>query len=281
MLFWGASWVNAKFLSEFISAQELIVYRYGITVLTLIPVLLFLKLSFKINFKNFIVALVSSVFLITYSIFYFDGVKYGTAGLGGAFVTTLTPILTFILTAIFINKFFRMRDVFALILGVIGVLLILNIFTFTIDDILVKSNLYFILASASWSIMTLNNTKLRAINPLIFTFHTYICVFVLSIFITDFNSGNIFEFNYIFWTNLLILSIGGTTFATSIYFISITKLGADKASSFIFLVPFSAIFLSFLFLGERVYIGTIAGTILTIIAIFILNHASRPLRKSS
>ncbi len=274
MFFWGFSWVNAKFLSEFISAQELIVYRYGITVFTFMPVLFFLKLSFKINLKSFILALISSIFLITYSIFYFDGVKYGTAGLGGAFVTTLTPILTFIISSLFIHRFFRIRDMFALVLGMIGVLLILNILTFTLNEILVKSNLYFIFASLSWTIMTLNNTKLKNMNPLVFTFYVYLCVFILSIFITDFDGGNIFEFNSTFWINLLIVSVGSTTFATSIYFISIEKLGAGKASSFIFLVPFNAIFLSFLFLDEPIYIGTIIGTILTIIAVSILNNIS-------
>lgn len=274
MVFWGASWVNAKFLSEFISAQEFIVYRYGIATLSLILVMLMMRLSFKISLRNFILAFISAIFLITYSIFYFDGVKYGEAGLGGAFVTTLTPILTFSLSSLFIHRFFRIRDIFALILGAIGVLLILNIFTFSLDDVLNKANLYFILASLSWTIMTLNNTNLKDIDPLAFTLYSYICVFILSIFITDFNSGNIFEFNSTFWINLLVVSIGSTTFATSIYFISITKLGASKASSFIFLVPFSAIFLSFLFLNEEIYIGTIIGTVLTIIAVSILNNIS-------
>ena len=274
MIFWGASWVNAKILGDFISARELIVYRYGISVLTLIPVIFFLKLSYKINLKNLLIAFISSVFIICYSILMFNGVKYGTAGLGGAFVTTVAPILTFILSVLFIHRFFRKRDILALILGVLGILLILNIFTLTLNDIFVKSNLYFILASLAWSIMTLNNTRFKDIHPLVFTLYLYICVFVLGIFITDFDSGNIFEFNASFWINLLVVSIAGTTFATSTYLIAITKFGASRASSFIFLVPFNAIFLSYLFLDEPIYISAMFGTVLTIIAVSILNNIS-------
>lgn len=49
---------------------------------------------------------------------------------------------------------------------------------------------------------------------------------------------------------MFIISVLSTTFATSIYFAATTKIGANEASSFVFLVPFNAIFLSFLFLDE-------------------------------
>ncbi len=272
MTSWGASWVAAKILSNYITAQELIFYRYFITTVTLAPVLVYMKKSFKIDIKTLSLALLASIFLVVYSIFFFDGTKYGTPGLGGAFVTTLTPILTFILLVSFFGKKLLKKDIFALVLGAIGVSTILDIWSFKLEDILVISNLYFIYASFSWSFLTITNSKLKSIEHLVFTFYVYIFTTVIGYFITPFESGNIFAFDYIFWINFLLISVVSTTFATSIYFVAITKIGTNEASSFIFLVPFNAIFLSWIFLDEPIYINTIVGTILTIIAVSILNN---------
>jgi drug/metabolite transporter (DMT)-like permease len=214
----------------------------------------------------------ASIFLVVYSIFFFDGTKYGTPGLGGAFVTTLTPILTFVLLVSFFGKKLFKKDIFALILGAIGVTTILNLWSFKLEDILVISNLYFIYASIAWSFLTITNSKLKSIDHIVFTFYLYIFTTIIGFFITPFESGNIFTFDWIFWLNFIIISVASTTFATSIYFVAITKIGANEASSFIFLVPFNAIFLSWVFLDEPIYITTIVGTILTIFAVSILNN---------
>lgn len=276
MTAWGASWVNAKVLSDYITAQELIFYRYFVTTITLFPLLIILRKSLKIDLKTLLLALLASIFLVVYSIFFFNGTKLGTSGLGGAFVTTLTPILTFILLVSFFGKKFVKKDIFALILGAIGVATILNIWTFSLEQILVTANLYFIYASFAWSFLTITNSKLKSIGHLIFTFYVYIFTTIIGFFITPFESGNILSMDWIFWLNFLSISIVSTTFATSIYFVAITKLGANEASSFIFLVPFNAIFLSWLFLDEPIYITTIIGTILTITAVSMLNSVQLP-----
>jgi len=162
----------------------------------------------------------------------------------------------------------------ALILGAIGVLTILNIWRFNLEEILVKSNIYFILACFAWTGLTISNSKLKTIKPIVFTFYVYIITTIIGFFITSFKSGNIMNFDYIFWINFFIISVISTTFATSIYFIGISKIGASQASAFIFLVPFNAIFLSYIFLDEPIYITTILGTILTIIAVSLLNNLS-------
>jgi drug/metabolite transporter (DMT)-like permease len=74
------------------------------------------------------------------------------------------------------------------------------------------------------------------------------------------------------WFNLLAVALFSTTFATSIYFVGGQKIGADKISSFVFLVPFSAIGLSALFLGEAVTVGMLAGTAMAVVAIWMLNR---------
>ena len=276
MIAWGASWVHAKVLGNYITASELIVYRYAITIVSFIPVFIFLKKDLRIDMKNLFLAFVAAFFLTVYSIFYFNGVKYGTAGLGGALVTTFTPILTFILLVSFFGKPFFKKDMFALFLGGIGVLTILNIWKFSSEEIFSLANINFIAACVFWAGLTISNSKLTKVSPLVFTFYVYIFTAIMGYFMTSFESGDIFQFDWIFWLNLFSSALISTTFATSMFFIAITKIGANEANSFIFLVPFNAIFLSFLFLGEDIYMTTILGTILTIIAVSIVNNIKIP-----
>ena len=62
-----------------------------------------------------------------------------------------------------------------------------------------------------------------------------------------------------------------TTVATSYYFYATTKIGAERASSFIFLVPISAALSSWFFIGEIIRYYTIIGGILGMLAVFIIN----------
>jgi drug/metabolite transporter (DMT)-like permease len=66
-----------------------------------------------------------------------------------------------------------------------------------------------------------------------------------------------------------------TSLATTFYFIATSKLGASRASSFIFMVPFSAALGSWIFLQEIPEAHTIIGGILGIAAVYILNKKDR------
>jgi drug/metabolite transporter (DMT)-like permease len=76
----------------------------------------------------------------------------------------------------------------------------------------------------------------------------------------------------LFWGNLLFASIITTTLATTVYFFATAKIGAEKASSFIFTVPFSAALSSFLILGEKIEWPTIVGGFIGILAVWMINR---------
>lgn len=274
MIFWGASWISTKVLTNYINEYELVFLRMGICFITMFPIIYFYKLSFKLDIKSFFLILIASLVLTSYSISMFIGLKHGSGGFGGALVTTLIPINTFILVAILNKKTISLKHSFALILGAFGVLNMLNIWNFDLSEIFSKDTLYFLLASILWPILTIITAKATKINAFIFTFYTYIISsFVLFVFFID---TSIFEkvanLNFIFWFNLFVITILSTTFATSIYFIGASKLGAKEVSSFIFLVPATALIIGAIFLDEKITSNTIIGTIFTIIAIYILNN---------
>ena len=276
MIFWGASWISTKVLTNYINEYELVFLRKGICFITLFPIIYFFKFSFKLDIKSFFLVLIASLVLTSYSISMFIGLKHGSAGFGGALVTTLIPINTFILVAILSRKTISLKHSFALLLGAFGVLNMLNIWNFNLNEIFSKDTLYFLLSSILWPILTIITAKASKIHAFVFTFYTYIISsIVLIIFFVDTSIfERVIEFDFIFWFNLFVITILSTTFATSIYFIGATKLGTKEVSSFIFLVPATALIIGAIFLGEKITLNTVIGTIFTIIAIYILNNLS-------
>ena len=276
MIFWGMAWVNTKILTAYVNEYELVFLRMGICFLSMFPIIYFSNLSFKINLKSFYLILIASVFLVLYSIVFFLGVQHGTPGFGGALVTTLIPINTFILIALINRKTISLKHSFALILGGFGVLTMLNVWNFNPNEIFSKDNIYFLMASILWPLLTIVSAKDSKTNGLVFTFYVYvISTFVVYLFFVD---NSVFEkvasFDTTFWLNMFMITILSTTFATSIYFIAIAKIGTKEATTFIFLVPASAMISSAIYLGEEISFNTILGTICTIIAIYILNNLS-------
>ncbi|MCP4969307.1 MAG: DMT family transporter [Arcobacter sp.] len=270
---WGASWVSAKVLSSYINEYELIFFRNIFTIVTLIPILLITKKYFYINIRSLFLALIASIVMIIYMKCYFLGTKFGTASLGGALVTTLIPINTFLIMAIIFRKKIERKDTFALILGSIGVLTMLNFWSFKLEQLFKIENMYFLLASIFWPILTIVSSRITKTSPIVFTLYIHIIsTIIVSFLFIDFNNINYASFDNIFWINILSLAIISTTFSTTIYFIGIEKLGTKEVSSFIFLVPFFAIILSVVFLKEEISLSIILGTILTIISVKILNN---------
>lgn len=279
---WGASWVNAKVLSSYINEYELIFLRNIFTIVTLAPLIYLAKKSFYINAKSLFLSFCVAMVMIIYMKCYFLGTKAGTASLGGSLVTSLIPINTFIIMAVFFGKKILRKDIFALSLGALGVLTMLNIWTFESEEIFSSYNLYFLAASILWPILTILSSKITKTSPLVFTLYMYIITTVLvSIFFLDVRSIDYSSFDDIFWINMFSLSVIATTFSTSIYFIGIEKLGTNEVSSFIFLVPFFSILFSIIFLNETVSASTIIGVLLTLFAVKILNNIKIIKRKKA
>ena len=273
MMGWGMSWVSVKILGRYINEYEMIFFRFGITAVTMIPIILRMGHSFGITLREFGIVLLASLSFFAYMKYFFLGVKLGTASLGGAFVTTMIPIMTFVLLALMGSRKVTRRELGALILGGVGVLTILGVWNKTLSEILVIHNLYFVLAAFLWALLTIISSRNRTLSVLVFTFYLYGITVVLDLLLfVDLSAIDWGSFDGTFWLHIGLISLLSTTFANTVYFIGIERLGAGEVSSFVFLVPFAAIGLSILFLGERISIWMIIGTVMTLFAVKILNN---------
>lgn len=273
MTAWGASWTSGKLVAPMAPPEVLIFWRFLFTFISYIPVMFIFKKSLRISRASLFKIILGSIFIVSYNKFFFTGLRYGFAGAGGVLVTTMNPILTFLFTLIIFRRAITSRAIVGLIVGFLGAFILLEAWTISLQKLLLSGNAYFLLASASWACLTLTSEKSQEnMSLLVFSFYVFAFAAFMDLFLAlPYGVFDVADKNWVFWLNVLYLSVFATTFATTIYFAASSRLGSQKASSFIFLVPLSTVLISWFILGEVLRLNTIIGGIIAISAVYIIN----------
>lgn len=273
MIIWGGSWVSAKSIAYTLPSETLTFWRFFINFISFVPVLFFLKEPVRMSKSAFGYTLLGSLFMGLYLYLFFKGLTYGFAGAAGVLVTTMIPIVTFILSIFFFRQKISTRDLAGLALGLVGGSILLKIWSFDGDNILKSGNIYFLICAVLWSLLTICSQKAGSlVSPLIFSLFAYAFCSVLFFFLAlPYGVLAVFNQGLYFWFNMLYLAIVSSTFATTVYFFASSRLSSYRASSFVFLVPSSAVIFSWVFLGEVPKFSTISGGLIAIIAVYMIN----------
>ena len=275
MTIWGLSWTNAKILSDYGPSSVLAFWRFFFSSITMIPVLWLTGNNFRVTRQGMKYIFTGAVFISLYNIFFFMGTNNGAASVGGIIVPTFNPIITFIISILLMKQVVYRMDIIGLILGFTGGVIVLQAWTLSLEQIIANGNLFFICASVSWGIMSIISGRSHAhISTLSFSFWVY-TISTLIYLCATWNKDIllIFTYDWIFWVNMFFLSAGAMVFGTTVYFFGTTRLGPEKASAFIFMVPVTALFFSVLLIGERLEITTMIGGMMTMIAVYLINKS--------
>ena len=273
MITWGLSWTNAKILGIYADPPLIMFWRFVIATVCFFFIVI-VREALRIPAKVIPIIIINSIFMVLYNFFYFKGTQIGLAGTGGVLVTTLNPILTAIFSSLFKYDTLPRKDWIGLCFGLIAGGIILRIWDMTFFNFYNSGNLFFIMASLSWVAVTITTSKSKEkISFSSYSFWTFLFSALISLaFVPNNSLFSIIKFDLIFWINLIVLSVFAMAFGTSIYFYASTKLGPKKASSYIFLVPFTAILFSMYFLDEPFQLSTILGGRLGIIPVYLINN---------
>jgi len=273
MISWGISWPAAKIVGQYANPESLIAWRFFFGLIPMIFIMTALKVPLSLNGEALKYILAASFLIIFYNYNYLKGSQIGISGLGGVIVPTVSPIVTFILSALFFKKKLKKNGIYGLVLGLCGSVVLVNIWVKIPNSTIDTGSIYFFLGAISWSLITILTQKSdKILNPINFSFWVYSfgCVLALA-FYPGYGSLNIFSYELRFWINFLLISSIALGLGTTVYFYVTMKLGSRKASSFMFIVPFSAIISSSIFLDEAISMTAIIGGAMTISAVYLIN----------
>jgi drug/metabolite transporter (DMT)-like permease len=273
MMCWGISWTSGKILSFHGDPITISALRFVVTFVSLFFVVFALRSPFSVEKKGFRDLSIATLLISLYTFLFFKGLTEGKAGAGGVLVTVLNPIIAYCIMLVLKKRKPTRNESIGLVLGLLAGVVLLKLFT-SPGNILSAGNIYFVLAAFCWAILSFFTSRASQYgSPIAFSFWMYgISTVILLLFsglttpLAVLRNGD-----GIFWLNLFFSATITTSLATTFYFFATTKVGASQASSFIFMVPFSAALGSWVFLDESPETHIIVGGLLGIAAVYILN----------
>lgn len=274
MILWGLSWLSAKYIATKFPNVELAFWRLLITALFAYASLIFLGYKkFTIHKKSYIWLVLGGLLMGISQLANFEGLKHGYAGMGSIVFNATSPIFSFLISMLFLNKKFTKVQYAALILGSFGAMMIFDIFTLGMNIIFKDGNLYFIINSVTFALVTFcSQISSRYTNVAVFSLFMG---FFASISMLPFCNYeimlDIFKLDYIFWLNIIFNAGIAGGFGTTLYFMVVSKIGSEYASSFIFLVPLVSVLGSAVVFGESIAISSILGGAISFLAVYLIN----------
>lgn len=271
MISWGIAWPNAKIVNSYFDFYDLVFLRFSFGALCLLPFILLGYKKYKFKSKFLIFVIPTSLLFLIYNLSFFMGTSYGDAGKGAVFATTTNPIITYLIMLAILRKTTK-SDMFGIILGCLGGLIIMDVLNKGFVNILKIENIFFPICSLIWGIMTVfTSYAQKSITPLLFVFLCYLGTALFSWPFSTISDQELESLDFSFYLNFFMVSITSMGFGTTIYIYATKIIGPVKSSAYIFSVPFVALISAHLILGESIHISTIIGGLICLLSVYIIN----------
>lgn len=272
MLIWGFAWTSGKAIVSHANAEVAAFWRYAISFISVIPVVIYMKTSMKADIIAYIYMILAGLLISLFNYLFFMGLAHGQAGYGGTMVTAISPILTYILSIVLLKNRVTNRQVLALFIGLFGAVILLKI-PFEGLGFLNLDSLYFLECALIWSVVTIFAQKAsKRVDPMMYTLVVFaVTGFTNMIFALPYHPFDLTSFDSVFWWNILFVGLLAGTFSTALFFISASHLGAHQAGVFMFIVPIGAIVSSWIVYDEEIMLSTVIGCLLTFIAVVLFS----------
>jgi cytidyltransferase-like protein len=276
MVLMASSWISGKYVSSEAPFPVLVFWRFCFSLLPFLP-FAFRRDPLRFHGGSMVYTLLSALFLLSYNLLFFAGLSRGAAGKGGVIVTTLNPLITAALVLIPRGKKPEKALLAGLALGLAGGILLSEPKFLGGEGMKSGAVPCFLAAALCWALLTFFSGKAQE-HMNLRRYNLFLYVFAAALSLPPALPHHPFDFARLapgFWINIIYLALAVSSLATSLYFLGTRKLGAHKAGSFTLLIPFLALFLSWLFLGEIPRLFTLAGGTLSLGALYLINFRKK------
>jgi drug/metabolite transporter (DMT)-like permease len=279
--FWGVSFVSAKAVLGKLDPYSLLVFRFGIGVLFLLLLILMQRHRLFISFRFFPHLLI----LGTLGVFVHQ-VLQATALLtinasSAGWLISLSPVFTVILSILFLHEKMSLTRAIGMSLAIVGVLLVTS--TRSGQSLHFALNLGFLLmllSTLNWAVYSVLLKSLKIpYSPIVVTFYLSLIGLILTIPFIIRNRGweRLSLLNETEWAHLIFLGVFVSGIAYWYWGKALEVLEASKVSMFLYLEPIATLVAAVLLLHEKVLLISVAGGIIIIIGVIIVNGQLVPM----
>jgi len=278
MLVWGGTFIAGRILAGSVPPETSAFLRFFIASITLVVMVKiaenkFPKIPPRLWMPLFILGLTG---VFAYNVCFFFGLQHISAGRASLFIAS-TPLVITALATIFLSEKLTRLKMGGVLLSLAGAVIVIS----NGSPALLFSGGFgpgekaLIGCVLSWSVYSLvGRSVLTTLSPLVAVCYSSI-IGTLLLLIPAVNSGivlHILDLSLLSWTSLTYLGVLGTAVGFSLYYRSITIIGATRTAIFINLVPLFALFLAWLLLGESIKSIVLVGGGLILAGVALTNY---------
>jgi drug/metabolite transporter (DMT)-like permease len=209
----------------------------------------------------------------------YTGLKYTTAT-NGVLLNSVIPILVITISVVFLREPLNLQRASGVLTSLAGVVMIIaHGEVETLKHLRVNpGDLWVLTAMVSWAVYTVClRWRPRDLSSLAFT-GTLIAIGVvalLPVFAWDYDMGNRTQWGAVTGAAVAYFAIFPSVLAYFFWNTAVARVGAERASTFLHLMPLFGAILSSLFLGESLFWYHYAGALLIFSGLFIASRAPR------
>ncbi|MEH7098337.1 DMT family transporter [Neobacillus vireti] len=279
--FWGISFVSTKAVLAKLDPFSIVVFRFGIGALFLLLLLLIQRTRLRVSIKYLPHLLILGILgVFVHQLLQVTALLTIQASSAG-WLISFSPIFTVILSVLFLHEKITLSKAAGMVLAITGVLLVTT--TRSGQSFAFSMNIGFflmILSTLNWAVYSVLLKSLRIpYSPLLVTFYMSLLGLILTTPFMIRNKGweSLLLLNHTEWAHLLFLGVFVSGIAYWYWGKALEVLEASKVSMFLYLEPVSTLVAAVLLLQEKVLFISIAGGIIIIMGVIIVNGQLVPL----
>lgn len=274
--FWGGTFVAARYAVGEAPPFFVAACRYVIATVALFGLLALrvrasgVRFPFPTGAKQWgTLFVLGAVGIFIYNTAFFVGLRLTTAS-NGSLIVAINPVMTAMLSAIWLKEAVRSRQIAGFALSLVGVLTIvsggswetLRHFSFNPGDLILVA------APVTWAVFSVMGKRvLDWCSPLEATSWASLFGALLLIpcaFLERSTGGSTGGLSTWGWIAVLQLALLGTVVGFVWWYEAIQKIGTARSALFVNLVPVFGVLLASLFLGEKLLASQLAGGLLVV-----------------
>jgi len=274
---WGSVFPIAKQVLEQMSGESLVFWRFTIAAVALSLYIVFTRQSWPtLNLSQYaVIVLVGVIGVGGFNLALFNGLQY-TSAANGALIMALSPLVTSIVNALLQREWLSRMQVFSLVGGLTGVLLVITngsvqqLLHFSVN----KGDVMIAAGMLAWSGYTICSQRVgHWLTVLPFTLLSMIAASV-SMSVMGFGRGDfhpwleLMGLPPIAFCSVLYIGIFATVLGYLFWINAVNKLGPAKTSVFFNLVPVFAA-LTALAMGQSVTEIQMVGMMIVVLALML------------
>ena len=285
-LFWAGNWVIARGLQGHMSPIAMAFWRWLAALVILVPFVLspivkewpVVRRSWKI------LTLLGVIGVGGFNTLTYTGLKYTTAT-NGVLLNSVIPILVIAINVVFLRAPISAAQAMGVLISLAGVLAIVarGQVEALLHVQLNPGDLWVLAAMAGWAIYTVClRWRPRELSSTAFTgsLITIGVVALLPLFAWDYEAGHRTDWNALTFAAVVYFAVFPSVLAYFFWNAAVARVGAERASTFLHLMPLFGAVLSSVFLGESLFWYHYLGAALIFSGIFVASHARSRERRS-